>query len=442
MVGARRSARTCPTPELDRSRLPDRTTTSGPGPIRQRHLRRAGPDWNSRFDVLAEAGRLRDAVTLHPSGTCTWPDATNGSRFRTDRCGRRLEAGTASFRVGPGPFAPRLSDSRMPRHAFQLIRRRRRGVDNRSSRSARFCHKYAEAVPPSGRPETKVHRRVLSTNNPMPVSRNCNKIRAENLEENVAPQPEIHLTVTGFGGNMTLGSKRFEEQRAERKRSEPGTLIRSRNYSNRAGGGERRAIGRIREVSLSIGGRVERFDPEGSKRAPKGSGDPGADRDCGAGVKKRVCGGDLARTGANRRERRSRKPNGLGESSATHRSGRPGTSIPERRSGNGQSLRGSERPLRDAGSSRSDAGDLQGVNPSFPKRAAGSRGVIAGHSGCKALSRACRRRVWLSFGSLGTNFVFPDSSYGRGSDPSRGWFLSRQRLKLKRSRRGLKSTKL
>jgi hypothetical protein len=151
---------------------------------------------------------------------------------------------------------------------------------------------------------------------------------------------------------MALGSKRFEEQRAERKRSEPGTLIRSRNYSNRAGGGERRVIGRIREVSLSISGWVEALIRRGTK-ALKGSGDPGADRDCGAGAERRVCGGDLARTGANRRERRSRKPNGLGESSATHRSGRPGTSIPERRSGNGQSLRGSERPSRDAGSSRS-----------------------------------------------------------------------------------------
>jgi hypothetical protein len=51
-------------------------------------------------------------------------------------------------------------------------------------------------------------------------------------------------------------------------------------------------------------------------------------------------------------------------------------------------------------------GDLQGVNPSFPKGMAGSCGATAGRSGCKALSRACRRRVWLSFGSLGTNFVF------------------------------------
>jgi len=34
-------------------------------------------------------------------------------------------------------------------------------------------------------------------------------------------------------------------------------LIRYANYSNRARGGERRAIGRIREVSLSIGNRVD-----------------------------------------------------------------------------------------------------------------------------------------------------------------------------------------
>jgi hypothetical protein len=68
---------------------------------------------------------------------------------------------------------------------------------------------------------------------------------------------------------MTLGSKRFEEQRADRKRSEPGTLIRSRNYSNRVGGGERRVIGRIRKVSLSNSGWVEAFDPEGHK-SPEG----------------------------------------------------------------------------------------------------------------------------------------------------------------------------
>jgi hypothetical protein len=61
-----------------------------------------------------------------------------------------------------------------------------------------------------------------------------------------------------------------------------------------------------------------------------GSRDSEADRDCGTLARKRVYGGDLARTGANRGERRSRKPNGSGESSATHRSSRPGTSIPER----------------------------------------------------------------------------------------------------------------
>jgi hypothetical protein len=80
---------------------------------------------------------------------------------------------------------------------------------------------------------------------------------------------KIHLTVMMFGANMTLGSKRYEEQRAERKRGEPGTLIRSRNYSNRAGGGERRAIGRIREVSLSVSGRVNTLIRRGTK-SPQG----------------------------------------------------------------------------------------------------------------------------------------------------------------------------
>ena len=77
------------------------------------------------------------------------------------------------------------------------------------------------------------------------------------------------MTVTVSGVNISLGSKRFEEQRADRKRSEPGTVIRSRSYSNRVGGGERRVIGRIREVSLSIGGWVEMSIRKGPK-GPEG----------------------------------------------------------------------------------------------------------------------------------------------------------------------------
>jgi len=128
-------------------------------------------------------------------------------------------------------------------------------------------------------------------------------------------------------------------------------LIRSRYYPSRVGGGERKAIGRIWKVSLSGSSRVEALIWRGTK-APKGSRDPEAGRDCGAGVRKRVYGVDLAQTGANRGERRNRKPNGLGESSATQRSSRPETSILQWWPGNRQSLQGSERPLRDAGSSR------------------------------------------------------------------------------------------
>jgi hypothetical protein len=80
-----------------------------------------------------------------------------------------------------------------------------------------------------------------------------------------------------------------------------------------------------------------------------------------------------------------------------------GTSIPEREPGDGQSFRGSERPLRDAGSGRNERqATFEAVIRRSQKGVAGSRGAIAGHSGCKAPGRACRRRTWLSFGSLGT----------------------------------------
>lgn len=79
------------------------------------------------------------------------------------------------------------------------------------------------------------------------------------------------MTETKFGSNIALGSKRFEEQRAFWKRNGPGTLIRSRDYTNRAGGGERRETGRIRRESLSIRSRIERIDLEGSKRPRRGA---------------------------------------------------------------------------------------------------------------------------------------------------------------------------
>lgn len=46
-------------------------------------------------------------------------------------------------------------------------------------------------------------------------------------------------------------------------------MILSRDYSNRACEGERRATGCIRKVNLSVGNQAERFDPAGSE-SPKG----------------------------------------------------------------------------------------------------------------------------------------------------------------------------
>ena len=96
------------------------------------------------------------------------------------------------------------------------------------------------------------------------------------------------MTVTRVRGNITFGSKRFEEQRAERKRNGPGTLIRNRDYTNRAGGGERRETGRIREVDFPAGNRVEHFDPEGNEKPQRGveiRGEAGiAGQDSGNGI--------------------------------------------------------------------------------------------------------------------------------------------------------------
>jgi len=80
----------------------------------------------------------------------------------------------------------------------------------------------------------------------------------------------------------------FEEQRAERKRNGSGTLIRNRDYTNRAGGGERRETGRIREVDFPAGNRVEHFDPEGNEKPQRGveiRGEAGiAGQDSGNGI--------------------------------------------------------------------------------------------------------------------------------------------------------------
>jgi hypothetical protein len=84
---------------------------------------------------------------------------------------------------------------------------------------------------------------------------------------------------------------------------------------------------------------------------------------------------DLAQTGANRGERSSREPNGSVDSSARHRSGRPETSIPEWQSGNRRSSWGSERLLRDAGSSRDGCrAAFSGTDPPPPKAVTGSLG--------------------------------------------------------------------
>jgi hypothetical protein len=107
-----------------------------------------------------------------------------------------------------------------------------------------------------------------------------------------------------------------------------------------------------RKVEQGVEAAGRELRSRGERKAPKGSGDPRIGRDRRAGLKKRDCSIDLARAGANRGERRNCNPNGLGEGLVRQRSSRPGTIIPEWWPGNGQSFRGSERPLRDVGSSR------------------------------------------------------------------------------------------
>ena len=132
-------------------------------------------------------------------------------------------------------------------------------------------------------------------------------------------------------------------------------MIRGRNYSNRVGGGERRAIGCIRKVSLSDSCWVEAFDLDGFKR-------PGRL----AEIRRLVETAELE-SGNGLAVPISPKPGLTGESegaanrtdstkvSERNRSSRPGTSIPQWWSGDRQSLRGSERLLRDAGSSRNSS---------------------------------------------------------------------------------------
>lgn len=60
-------------------------------------------------------------------------------------------------------------------------------------------------------------------------------------------------------------------------------------------------------------------------------------------------------------EEGSPRPNGLGKETSRCRRGRPGAMIPERQLRKGRSLRGSERPLRGAGSSGSVGGAPPGA---------------------------------------------------------------------------------
>lgn len=158
---------------------------------------------------------------------------------------------------------------------------------------------------------------------------------------------------------MTFGSKRFEEQRAFRKRNETGTVIRNWRYENGAGGGERKETGRIWEVSRSIGNWIERFDPEGLK-GPNGEWRSKNWLGCRAVIQE---------TGRRYGSRPEPGLTGMSEGAAgrtilsngraRQRSSRPGTLILEWWPGNGQSLQGSERLLRDVGSSRErTSGDL------------------------------------------------------------------------------------
>jgi hypothetical protein len=150
-------------------------------------------------------------------------------------------------------------------------------------------------------------------------------------------------------------------------------------------------------VSLSASGQVEASIRKGAKTRT-GSRDLAADRDCEARVGKRVYGGDLARTGANRRERRSREPNGPGESCATQTKRQAGNFDPAMVAWKRAVIMGERKAVARRGfQPDSNRSTSEGVNPPPLKKVTGSRGVIAGLFGCKALSRACRRRVKLTF---------------------------------------------
>jgi hypothetical protein len=126
-------------------------------------------------------------------------------------------------------------------------------------------------------------------------------------------------------------------------------------------------------VSFPVGNRVERFDPEGCEKTPKGSGDPRNDRECQSEVRQRDFGDDLARAGANRSASGNRNPNGQGSRQVGHRRSRSGALTSKWRFGNGQSFRESERPLRDTGSSQESwQVSLEALSHRLPKKVVGS----------------------------------------------------------------------
>jgi len=121
-----------------------------------------------------------------------------------------------------------------------------------------------------GRIDRSGRQRIATSTPSRPSSANC-----------AAPSeaPTSYDAVRGDTGGKTAGcgprqgfgsgSPKAGPRRIKRKRSEPGTLIRGATYSNRARNGERKDIGRFREVNLSTGNQVEALIPKGAK-GPEG----------------------------------------------------------------------------------------------------------------------------------------------------------------------------
>jgi hypothetical protein len=153
------------------------------------------------------------------------------------------------------------------------------------------------------------------------------------------------LTAQGFRSNMGMvprGSRNSEPRGTKRTRNgDPVAMLSSLRRRGAKG------IGRSVEVSFRWQTRSS-FEPEGSND-PKGEQDRGSQPECRFERRKRVVGGDLPRPGKPGQGKESRAERSGEADPARQRRSRPGTMNPQRWPGDGQPLRASERPFRDAG---------------------------------------------------------------------------------------------